>query len=192
MKCQAPTRPHSLEPGRGPSCPDVALAAFLAVTDLHQQGADHRVDAAHLGDGGHLVATQYVSLQRLRADLHVHLTCAHTHAMRYPGSGAALISVTFCVRRQNRFSVCFSANYPPSLPPFPIAFALINPHLLSYYTASPPLSSFLRSPHSFTQRTSTDHPPRETFLRVSSEILPDLLVQVIVSIPLRGRQRGPI
>lgn len=78
MKSQAPTRPHSLEPGRGPSGPDVALDASLTVTDLHQQGADHRVDAARLGDGGHLVATQYVSLQGLRADLQVHLACVHT------------------------------------------------------------------------------------------------------------------
>lgn len=61
-----------------PSCPDVVFDASLIVTDLHQQGADHGVDLAHFGDGGHLVATQYVGLQGLCADLHIHLTCVHT------------------------------------------------------------------------------------------------------------------
>lgn len=141
--------------------------------------------------------------------------CAHIQS--YSESVAVLISgparcqtVTFCVPRQNSFPVCFSIQLiilpaPPSLlsvfppPPFPILFALINPYLLPYYAASPPYCSishplppFIHSPQTFTQRTSTDHPPRERFLSVSSEILPDLLVQVIVSIPLRGSKRSAI
>lgn len=56
------------------------------VTDLHQQGADHRVDPAHRGDDGHLVPAQHVGLQCLGADLQVHLTCGHTeHILRDGG-----------------------------------------------------------------------------------------------------------
>lgn len=139
----------------------------MSVTDLHQQGADHRVDSARVGDGGHLVATQYVGLQGLCADLQIHLTCVHTDTV-FTDSRAVLIaapchSVTFCVRRQNSFSVGFSIQLiifpaPPSLllPMCPMLFVLINPHLLPYYTASPPYShpslpSFLHSPQSFTE-----------------------------------------
>ncbi len=54
---------------------------YLTVTDLHQQGADHCVDPAHVGDGGHLVATQYIGLQGLCADLQIHLTCVDKHTV---------------------------------------------------------------------------------------------------------------
>lgn len=182
---------------------------YLTVTDLHQQGADHCVDSAHVGDGGHLVATQDVSLQGLCADLQIHLTCVHRYTVLLWKHGRidyrCLSHCHILCTEAKQLPVSFSIQLiilpvPPSLHyvfPFllllPILFALINPHLLPYYTASPPycsisnpLPSFLHSPQSFTQRTSTDHPPRERFLSVSSEILPDLLVQVIVSIPLRG------
>lgn len=179
----------------------------LIVTDLHQQGADHCVNLAHVRDAGHLVTTQYISLQGLCADLQIYVTCVHTNILLFWKQSCIDYhsTFTFCIPRQNSFPSAFQPNSLSSQflhtllfvfflpPPFPILFALINPHLLPYYTASPPygsisrpLLSFLHSPQSFTWRTSTDHPLRERFLSVSSEILPDLLVQVIVSIPLRG------
>lgn len=63
----------------------------------------------------------------------------------------------------------------------PLATLAHSPKAITTTTTHPPLND----PQSFTQRTSTDQPPRERFLSVSSEILPDLLVQVIVSVPLR-------
>lgn len=57
------------------------LVLCLTVTDLHQQSADHCVDSARVGDSGRLVATQYVSLQGLGADLQIHLTCVHTNTL---------------------------------------------------------------------------------------------------------------
>lgn len=123
------------------------------------------------------------------------------HTRRHCGSRPVSITAPFprgtvvvCVQRQNRLPSASQANSLSSLcfpsSPFPITFALINPHLLPYYSTRlclPPPPSFHHSPQSFTRRTSTDRPLRERFLTVSSEILPDLLVQVIVSIPLRGR-----
>lgn len=73
--------------------------------------------------------------------------------------------------------LCYSSSLIPicCLIILPLPHTLTPPFLPSYTAHNP------------SQRTSTDHPPREQFLTVSSEILPDLLVQVIVSIPLRGR-----
>lgn len=90
--------------------------------------------------------------------------------------------------KQNRFLCIFHSQL--LLPPV-FSFLLVSPaHSASLIPICcliiPPPPHRLHSPQRFTQRTSTDRPPRERFPTVSSEILPDLLVQVIVSIPLRG------
>lgn len=137
--------------------------------------------------------------------------CAHKHTLTLRAGVYWLPlpsphhTVTFCVRRQNSFpsafqtnslfslflppsSLCFPSSpcflsYSPSLIPICCLIILALPH--TALSPAPSLPSF-HNPQSFSQRTSTDHPPRERFRSVSSEILPDLLVQVIVSIPLRG------
>lgn len=66
------------------------------------------------------------------------------HTRRHCGTPVSIIApfprrtVVFCVQRQNRLPSASQANslsplcFPSS--PFPIAFALINPHLLPYYS----------------------------------------------------------
>lgn len=136
------------------------FAKCFRVTDLHQQGADHCVDSAHFGDGGHLVATQYVSLQCLCADLHLQLTCVHTYSVIlkvglywlplpvtlshfvYGGKAAFLFFKSLSSLFLHPSSLCFPSSpcfpsYSPSLIPICCLIILPLPH--TALSLSPPL-----------------------------------------------------
>lgn len=139
----------------------------VSVTDLHQQGADHRVDSARVGDGGHLVATQYVGPQGLCADLQIHLTCVHTNSVYWQLGCIDCRSLSllshFVYGGRTAFLLAFQSDslsslrlhpssspcvlcYSPSLIPICCLIILPLPH-----TLTPSLPSFLHSPQSFTE-----------------------------------------